>query len=279
VYQKLFASVLAASCLVLAPAAAWAALPIAPPLALGQAQTAKSFQCELVTTHEYQAEGEAPSKEESRSRYYSSGSRLRIDNLDDRSVFIMHADKSVLFTYEGEGDTWFRVPLAAYTQVARQQAYSTPANRQAYQQGAKAKKPTTVTMQGEDGKPRKITFKPGAPETLDGKVCDVMTLVDDADKSELTTWTWREKGLVLKTRSKDSNTISTLVYRNYQEVETPGEMFLPPPEARVKELSVKAAKEELQRAFIDGIRDGAKEAVTDAVSDTIRNAIPIRLPW
>lgn len=276
--KTLIAPVLAATCLVLAPAA-WAALPVAPPVALGQAQTAKPFQCELVTTHEYQAEGQAPTKEESRSRYYASGSRLRIDNLDDRSVFIMHSDKSVIFTYEGEGDTWFRVPLAAYTQVARQQAYSTPANQQTYQKGAQSKKPTTVTLKGEDGQTRKVTFKPGAPEAIDGKLCDVMTLVDEADKSELTTWTWREKGLVLKTRSKDETGVHTLLYRNYQEAETPGEMFLPPPEARVKELSLKAAKEELQRAFIEGIREGAKNAVTDAVSDTIRNAVPIRLPW
>lgn len=276
--KTLLAPVLAATCLLSAPAA-WAALPVAPPLAFGQAQSAKAFQCELVTTHEVQAEGEAPSKVESRARYYFSGSRLRIDNLDDGSIFIMHSDKNVIFTYEGEGDTWFRVPLAAYTQVARQQAYSTPANQQTYQQGLKSKTPTTVALKGEDGQTRKVTFKPGTPEMIDGKLCDVVTLVDESDKSELTTWTWREKGRVLKTRSKDETGIQTLLYRNYQEKDTPGEMFLPPAEARVKELSLKAAKEELQRAFIEGIREGASRAVTDAVTDTIRNAVPIRLPW
>gem|GEM_PF-6754177 len=276
--KTLIAPVLAATCLVIAPAA-WAALPIAPPVALGQAQTAKPFQCELVVTHEVQAEGEAPTKEESRSRYFSSGSRLRIENLDDQSIFIMHADKSVIFTYEGEGDTWYRVPLAAYSQVARQQAFSTPQNQTAYQKGAQSKKPSTVMLKGEDGQTRKVTFKPGPPERIDGKLCDVMTILDETDKSELTTWTWRETGRVLKTLSKDESGVHTVLYRNFKEAETPGEMFLPPPESRVKELSLQAAKEELQRALWEGAREGAKKAVTDAVSDTIRNAIPVRLPW
>lgn len=277
--QKFVAPLLAATCVVVAPVTALAALPVAPPLVLGDAKTIRPFQCELVTTHEFQAEGNTPSKEESRAKYYSSGSRLRIDNLDDKSVFIMHADKSVLYTYEGEGDTWFRVPLAAYTQVARQQAFGTSGNRQAYQKGTQARQPTTVTLTTEDGKAHRVTFKPSAPESIDGKLCDVMTILDETDKAELKTWTWREKGMVLKTWSKDETGVHTVLYQNFSEAETPGEMFLPPPEARVKELSLKAAKEELQKAFVEGIREGAKEAVKDAVTDTLRNALPIGLPW